>query len=318
MADNSITVPWKTVGQKCFKGDKLIAFKMPKIGMVYPRGVVVPKGNQAKILSLTISKIANGWAVSVNYEKDKPVFKPAPEISIGIDLGINPLIAFSNGIKIDNPRWNKKQKKKLKKLARAVSRKQLRSKNRKKAQMRLNRVHQKITNQRKDFYHKLSYRLTETYQNIALEDLNIKGLCEGHLSKSFGEAGLGILTNQLKYKAEEKGREIHLYGRYDRSTGVCPIPKCGWKTPQRLTLDIKKWTCGGCGSIHDRDIAAAQVVESAYKPKTLGKPVPKVVKNALDNSNVIMEGLIVPIQEGNFLRPLRISETLLSLESEVS
>jgi putative transposase len=89
--------------------------------------------------------------------------------------------------------------------------------------------------------------------------LSIKGLMKTRLAKSFADASLGELLRQLHYKSEWACREWRVLGRFQRSTGVCPDPSCGWVGP-RLRPGIRTWVCGGCGVIYGRDAAASQVI----------------------------------------------------------
>ena len=125
---------------------------------------------------------------------------------------------------------------------------------RNKARLKVARIHQKISNQRKDFLHKLSTKLISENQTICLEDLNIKGMLKNHkLAKSIADCSWHEFNRMLKYKAEWYGKNIIRIGRFEPSSKMC---SCGVKNTN-LTLKDREWTCNSCGDTHDRDVLAS-------------------------------------------------------------
>ncbi|BEH89765.1 IS200/IS605 family element RNA-guided endonuclease TnpB [Klebsiella phage phiKp_32] len=181
---------------------------------------------------------------------------------VGVDLGIKSLavIKHVNGKveEIENPQFYRKAEKRLKTLSRRLSKKQKGSKNRNKARIKLAKHCRKIANQRNDFLHKLSTRLITENQGINIEDLNVKGMVKNHnLAKSIQDASFSILKQQLIYKASRyiKPKVICLVDRFYPSTQICS--HCGVKSEVKIKLHVREWTCGHCGTHHDRDINAA-------------------------------------------------------------
>lgn len=225
---------------------------LPKIGWVK---TVFHRKLQGTLRRLTVSKTKSGkYFISVVVEEN---IEPHERInrSVGIDLGLKDFLVTSDGYRIPAPKYLRKSEQKLKRLQRQLSRKQEGSNNREKARRRLARQHEKVTNQRKDFQHKTSKWLIDSYDYIALEDLNIKGMVKNHkLAKSIQDAGWGEFVRQLEYKGNWYGADI---ARIDR---FYPSSKrhfaCGW-IKEDLTLSDREWHCENCGETVDRDINAA-------------------------------------------------------------
>ena len=116
-------------------------------------------------------------------------------------------------------------------------------------------MHEKIANKRADFQHKLSRKLVDDHDAIVLESLNIIGMLKNHhLAKSISDAGWSEFIRQLKYKSDWSGKKVVEIGMFEPSSKTCHC--CGYKL-DKLSLDVREWTCPRCDSIHDRDINAA-------------------------------------------------------------
>lgn len=211
---------------------------------------------EGKILNGTISKTADDkYFISITVEKEIEQF-PVESNKIGLDLGIKDFAVMSDGTKIPNPHFKKKEVKKLKKLQRALSRKKKDSRRREKCRIKLARKHSKITNKKNDFLHKLSSKLIHENQVICLENLNVKGMVKNHrLAESISECSWFEFTRQLEYKGKLYGRTVVKIDRFFPSSKTCSI--CGF-IKDSLNLSERKWTCPKCRIEHDRDINAAK------------------------------------------------------------
>jgi putative transposase len=212
-----------------------------------------------EIRNATISKSNDRYFVSIVAEDGiSPVSRiPDIEKAIGIDLGIKEFAILSTGEKIENPKHYIKSQKRLKRLSRKHSRKIKGSNNRNKSCKKLSKFHNHVSNQRKDFHHKLSHKIVNDNQIdiICLENLNVKGMVRNHkLSRSISDAGWSQFKIFLKYKAERIGKIVIEIGRFEASSQLCNV--CGYKNKE-LTLSAREWICPICGTIHDRDINAA-------------------------------------------------------------
>ena len=215
---------------------------------------------EGKPSSITISKdCANRYFVSFCFESD---IQPLPKIdkNVGIDLGLSDFIITNDGEKIKPLKSLIKYQSKLAKAQRVLSHKTKGSSNRNKARLKVARIHNKISDARTDFLHKLSTRLINENQVIAVEDLNISGMIKNHkLSKAISDASWSEFVRLLEYKADWYGRTIVKCSPWYPSSQICS--DCGSITGKK-PLHIRKWTCA-CGSEHDRDINAAKNILTA-------------------------------------------------------
>ena len=229
--------------------------KMPVLGWIRVRGLRVPEG--ARLVQVTIRQEPKGWGVALQFEGAAPVYAAPSEPVVGIDVGLESLLALSTGQKVSHPRLARRQAKRLRRLEREKARRRKGGVNRCRTVARLGREHAKLAARRRDFTHKATRTLIDAHAGVAVESLTLKGLMRTRLAKSFADAGIGEFIRQLRYKAEWAGREFRVMPRFQRSTGVCPA--CDRIGP-KLPLSVRSWVCQGCGAEHDRDVAAAQVI----------------------------------------------------------
>ncbi|MFH0817233.1 MAG: transposase, partial [Candidatus Micrarchaeota archaeon] len=171
---------------------------------------------------------------------------------VGIDLGLTNFAALSNGRFIKNPRHFKKHEERLASLQKRLSRCKKRSRNRRKAKLKVAVEHERISNCRSDFHHKLSHELVNSYSLIALEALRSKEMAEQRFGKSIHDAGWNKFANMIAYKAEGAGCEV-MFVDPRNTTKECSC--CG--TVVKKTLSDRTHDCPVCGLIMDRDINAA-------------------------------------------------------------
>ncbi len=175
--------------------------------------------------------------------------------AIGIDLGLTHFAVTSDGSKFDHPRHLRKHERNLKRKQQKYSRKKEGSKNREKARKRVARVHSKIARCREDFLHKLSRKIVNENQVIAVENLHVKGMVKNHnLAKAISDCGWGMFCRMLKYKAEREGKIYVEVNRFFPSSKTCHV--CLHQVGS-LPLEVRTWTCEHCGTVHDRDVNAA-------------------------------------------------------------
>lgn len=176
------------------------------------------------------------------------------QTAIGIDLNLKDTAVLSDGRRFVNPRNLSLYEKKLKWLQHNFVRMKIGSNRRERMRLKIARVHEKIANSRKDFLHKLSDSITKNFDTICMEDLNISGMMKNHrLAKSIGNAAWYELKRLVTYKADWRGKNILLCGRFDATSKTCSC--CGLKN-ESLTLQNRCWICPFCFAGHDRDINA--------------------------------------------------------------
>ena len=248
------------------------ALKLAK--MVAPLAIrfsrTIPRA--AKVTTVTVSKDAAGrYFVSMLCDD---AVEPKAEAAgkVGIDLGLTHFAILSTGEKVAAPNTFRKHETKLAKLQRRLAKKQKGSANRKKARLKVAKLHAKIADSRKDFLHKLSTRLINENQVIAIETLAVSNMQKNHsLAKSIADASWSEFVRQLEYKALWYGRELVGIDRWYPSSKRCS--DCG-HTVAKMPLNVREWACPECGTVHDRDINAARnVLAAGLAVSALGESV---------------------------------------------
>ena len=237
--------------------------KLPKIGWVKVKAHRQPKG---LIKSATISKTTTGkYFISILCEEE---ILPLPKTSsnLGIDLGLENFAILSTGEKVGNPRFLTSLSKKLAReqkvlsrrahLAKKKGRKLSDCRNYQKQKVKVARIHDKISNQRRDFLNKLSTDLIKNHDVICIEDLASKNLMKNHhLARAIGDVSWYEFVRQLTYKADWYGKKVVPISRWFPSwfpsSQLCS--HCGFSSGKK-PLSIREWTCEHCGTHHDRDI----------------------------------------------------------------
>lgn len=215
----------------------------------------------ANLTTVTVSKDSAGrYFLSMLCGALPSVLPPTPA-QVGIDLGLFHFAVLSTGEKIASPNVFRKNQAKLTKLQRRLDKKQSGSAGQAKARLKVAKLHAKIADTRKDFLQKLSTRIINENQVIAVETLAVKNMQKNRrLSKSIGDAGWYEFVRQLEYKAKWYGRTLIGIDRWYPSSKRCSI--CGF-TLTELPLKVREWTCPSCHVSHDRDINAARNILAA-------------------------------------------------------
>lgn len=245
------------------------AVRFPRIGWVRLKehGYIPVNGSVGnKFYSATVSEKAGRWFVSVQVECEVEDIEPADNLPvIGVDLGIKELATCSNGRVFKNPKTLKKNLRKLKRLQRAVSRKEKDSSNRRKAVRRLGKIHARVSNIRSNTLHNLTASLTKTKRVIVLEDLNVSGMMKNHhLAQAISDCGFGELRRQLEYKSAWRGGTVVVADRFFPSSKTCSA--CG-VVRDTLRLSERVFNCE-CGFSLDRDLNAARNLARYTAPLT--------------------------------------------------
>jgi putative transposase len=219
----------------------------------------IPEGVEPSTITVKLSP-SGRWTVSLLVDVVIETLPESPH-QIGLDLGINSLMALSNGEKIANPQTFKAKRRKLRQAQKALSRKKKGSKNRHKARLKVAKVHAEISDARQDFLHKLTTRLVRENQLIAVEDLSVKNLVKNHkLALSISDAAWGEAIRQLEYKCAWYGRNFVKIDRWFPSSKRCS--NCGYII-DKLPLNIREWDCPKCSVHHDRDENAGKNILAA-------------------------------------------------------
>jgi len=275
--------------------------KVPKLGLIKFRNYNDIDWKSVHIYNITIKKTkTEKYFASLCVEIKEPEYVKPKFNACGFDLGIKDFAIFDSGEVVENPKYYRKTEYKTTKTHRILSKCKKFSKNYKKVQLKLAKLHEKIKNQRKDFQHKISRQIVNENQIIVSEDLNVKGMLKNHkLAKSISDASFGSFCTMISYKALEQYRQYVKIGTFYPSSKLCHC--CGFKY-KGLTLEERFWTCPECGTYLDRDEnAAINILNEGLKilsRDTDGrsgrdeslKPVDTVNISSLEQESVIASG----------------------------
>jgi putative transposase len=210
------------------------------------------------IRSATLSKTKSGnFFLSILIEMEDTELEKFEHTNeqVGIDLGVKDFVITSDGEVFENKHFFKKEEKQIKKLQRQLSKKVKGSNNRKKAQIRIAKLFERITNKKNAYIHYVSNELLSYFDTIFMEDLNVQGMLRNHhLAKAIQEVGFYKFKETLVNKALVNGKQIVFVDRFYPSSKTCSV--CGYKK-RDLRLSDREWVCPKCGTKHNRDINAA-------------------------------------------------------------
>ena len=246
-----------TSGFRYRDGQVWLAKLSAPLAIVWSRPL--PEG--AKPSTVTVPRDAAGrWQISILAECPIETLPPVGAV-VGIDAGITSLVTLSTGEKVTNPRHERRDRARLAKAQRALSRKEKGSANRARARVKVARVHARIADRRRDHLHKLSTRIIRENQTVVIEDLPVRNMVRNHtLARAISDAAWAELRRQLEYKADWYGRTVIAVDRFYPSSKTCSA--CGVITAT-MPLNVREWACAGCGTRHDRDVNAAKVLRAA-------------------------------------------------------
>jgi len=216
-----------------------------------------------RIKSYTISHTSTDrYFISVLYEADDRA-KLNNNKSVGIDMGIKDFAVLSDGKVFENQKYLKSNLRKLRVMQRTVSRRYQQGKKReeqsnnwKKAVKQVAKLQEKVAFQRYDYLHKVSIWIAENYSTVCVETLNVKGMMKNHhLAQAISDCGWGMFINMLEYKCDN----LVKIDKWFASSQTCS--ECGYVNTATKNLAIREWICPECGTIHNRDLNAAQNIE---------------------------------------------------------
>ncbi len=228
-----------------------------------------------KIKQVQIIKKASGYYANLMLELDALVPTPQPHgHAMGIDVGIQSMLATSDGLTIKRPTFLDQVLRKIQLLQRVLKRKQKGSNNWNQLQKRIALLHEKVANKRKDFHFKLAHQLCRSAGMIFVEDINFTAWSRGMFSKQSLDMGLGQFFTVLEYVCSKTDT---YFAKVDKNHTSQLCPNCGTHTGKK-ELNQRNHCCPECGYEQDRDIAAAEVVYQTGLT-AVGSPVGKMPCN---------------------------------------
>jgi putative transposase len=221
---------------------------------------------KGRILSVTVRRRANRWFASITVEEEIVDLTPIQGSKIGVDLGIKTLATLSDGATFPNPRALGRRLKKVKQLAKSLSRTKQGSKNREKVKLRLATMYLKTFNIRQDTLHKLTTYLAKSHGTIVIEDLHVSGMMKNRrLSRAIADVGMCEFRRQLEYKCKWYGSQLVIVPRTYPSSKMCS--NCGHRKKE-FALSEREYACEVCGARIDRDLNAARNLVAVSLPET--------------------------------------------------
>ncbi|MGJ5675080.1 MAG: IS200/IS605 family element RNA-guided endonuclease TnpB [Nostochopsis sp.] len=265
--------------------------KLPKIGWVKFHNSQEITG---KLVNVTVTLTNTGkYIASILCETEIEKYPLIPQ-NIGLDLGIKSYLVTSIGEVVDNPKYYRTQKRKLRQAHKKLSRSVKGSSNRVKAKIKLACTYSRITNLRDDFLHKLSTRLIKENSIICIEDLRVANMVKNHkLAMSISDASWSKFVAMLEYKANWHDRIVQKVGTFYPSSQTCN--HCGFVNPLVKDLKLREWFCPACSHYNLRDVnAALNILSQGLKILTAAVGAPDAL-NAYGESvspGVIQAGLV--------------------------
>jgi len=243
--------------QKFFLEDGYIKLeKISKIKYVQDR----PIPENAKFMSVTVSKDTTGkYFASVLVEVETKHFEKTNK-TVGIDVGLKEFATLSSGLVISNPRFFRNSQAKLGRAQMWLSKKKKGSSRRRKAKLKVARLHKKIVNQRDWFLHNWSLQIVRDFDIISVEDLNIAGMLKNHkLAKSISDASWAKFLSFIEYKSKWYGKRLIETGRFEPTSKTCS--HCG-AIKKELSLSERIYECDECGHTEDRDFNSSKNIDA--------------------------------------------------------
>lgn len=219
---------------------------------------------EGTVKTVTIKRTSLGELLLVvvtdHVEEPQTIFTTGK--TAGFDFGLKTFLTCSEGFKIESPQFFRQGIAAIRKASRELSRKVKGSKKREQARLNLCRRHEDIVNRRRDWFWKLAHWLTNQFDVLCFETLNLKGM-QRLWGRKIHDLALREFLNILEWVAQKKGKQVVYIDQWFPSSKTCS--ECG-HVLESLDLRVREWRCPECHTLHDRDDNASRNIKMAAIP----------------------------------------------------
>lgn len=249
-AKDFTTIVFKGTGGYSLNGNVLT---INRISKRYKFSLSRPYDGKVKTLTVKRSSLGEYFIIMVLDKAPASLGKTHNGASVGIDFGLKTYMTMSDGTTVKNPQFLKTELPRVQRASRKLSKTASDSHHRQARRKKLDRILERIVNQRNEFQWQLAHHLCRQYDRIFIEDLQLTGMT-ALWGRKMSDLAHGEFVTKLEYVATKYGVTVYKIDRFYPSSKTCT---CGYVNKQ-LQLKDRHWTCPECGAVHSRDLLAAQ------------------------------------------------------------